>query len=86
VSPSSLHPILGERLSIFQSQSLPGYIWSRIDVFKEFASQLSAIWVIVHAYDSRIIEEPEVLRGQTWVGLLGEIEDAHVLPASMVRQ
>ena len=33
------------------------------------ATQLGAVWVIVHAHDSRVIEEPEVLRVDLgWVG------------------
>ena len=64
---------------MFQSQSLPCYIWGRVNILEEFAAQLGAVRAIVHAHDSGVIEEPEVLRGQTWVGSMCEIEDAHVL-------
>ena len=63
VSPLSMHPVLGERLSMVHGQLLPSYIGTRIYVFEEFAPRLGAVFVIVHAYDSGLIEEPKILRG-----------------------
>jgi hypothetical protein len=64
---------------MFQSQVFPCYVRGRINAREELAAQLGTVCVIVHANDSAVVEEPEVLRGQARVGLVCEIEDAHVL-------